>query len=550
MSKVRLGCSQLRISLPVFVALEKGLFKKHGLSVDLTMYETAQPLMADLLDKKIDIGGYTALPITYDGVISTRKKLYYLTTMIEDQDHRVSYLLKSSQSTLKKVSDLKGCKIGILPTHAYRSWLDVILKKNGLEKNVVIEEIPPHAQMNALASGQVDALFTNDPMATTIVKKKLGKLFSAENEALDNIKNPLPFGSFNVSKEWADKNPKMFKNLALALDEAVVFTNQNPEEAKQFMKNYIAKEYQDFVKEMPDAKYLKTEESPLSLFQHVEEDYLKLGVLEQSPRSIWFGCGWRFDGKIGSKLHVSKLTASHQNNADEKLIFKDLSFGVQPGEIVGIFGPNGSGKSTLLRTLAGFHQADAGSVQFPEVGIHQTELSYVSQNYRESFFNWASLRGNIKLVMNNEQDADNVIDETLKAIGLDLDLSLKPKQCSGGMLQQAAILRAFCKNPSVFLADEPFSALDVDVVRKVRQAFSNFVRSNNIAAVLVLHNLEDMLEVCDRLIVVNGTPFSTKKLKGFAPMSIFENERLNTISKKKAKPIQFDKIIQNMLALS
>ena len=66
------------------MAHEKKIFQKHGLDVRLKVYDTAQPLMQALVEGKVDVAGYTALPITFNGMLRSDKKLYFLTTMIED----------------------------------------------------------------------------------------------------------------------------------------------------------------------------------------------------------------------------------------------------------------------------------------------------------------------------------------------------------------------------------------------------------------------------------------------------------------------------------
>jgi ABC-type nitrate/sulfonate/bicarbonate transport system substrate-binding protein len=241
---VRVGYSRLRISLPVFVAKEKGIFAKHGIEAELEMYDTAQPLMQALVAGKVDVAGYTALPITFNGMLRSKKQLYFITTMVEDQSHRISFLLRPATpegQAIKSPKDLKGKRIGILPTIAYKAWLQEILKANGLdpETDVTIVQVAPEQTPQAIKSGGVDALFTNDPAATAAIRLGVAELVSQEVECPKYIMDPFPFGSFNVSKEWADANPDLFKKLVAALDEAAAFVNAHPEEAKACMAPYL-----------------------------------------------------------------------------------------------------------------------------------------------------------------------------------------------------------------------------------------------------------------------------------------------------------------------
>lgn len=280
-SEVNIGYSRLRISLPVFVAFERGIFKKYGVNAKLEMYETAQPLMQAMIEGNIDVGGYTALPITLNGMLRSKKELLFISTMIEDKEHRISYLLKGKQSSINSISDLKGTRIGILPTIAYKAWLEAILKKNGLiiGKDVQIQQIAPHLQAKALKSGGVDALFTNDPVATSAIEAGIAEVLSNDVECPKYIMNPFPFGSFNVSKEWAESNPKLYQAIVASLNEAIDYINNNPDDSKQYMKPYLSNQFKKYVSSYPNAKYLDTSHSSIKIYKKVTEKYFKMGII-------------------------------------------------------------------------------------------------------------------------------------------------------------------------------------------------------------------------------------------------------------------------------
>jgi len=280
--KLDIGVSQLRISLPVFVAKEQGLFKKNGLDVSFVYYNTAQPLMQSLVEGKINLAGYTALPIIYNGMQRSKKELLFLTTMIEDDKHRISYLLKKKDSNIADIKSLEGKKIGILPTIAYSAWVKEILKVNGVDLNkVTITPIAPMQQGQSLANGAVDVLFTNDPVATTVIDKNIGELLSQDVDCAKYITNPFPFGSFNVDKKWAEAHPSELEKVKNALNEAVEFVNSHPKEAKLLMKNHIPDAFKPYVSKYPDALYLKTNESSDKIFKTISEKYLEIGIIKK-----------------------------------------------------------------------------------------------------------------------------------------------------------------------------------------------------------------------------------------------------------------------------
>src|SRR5206468_3290196 len=109
-------------------------------------------------------------------------------------------------------------------------------------------------------------------------------------------------------------------------------------------------------------------------------------------------------------------------------------------------------KSTLIRTLAGLHRLREGTVELPPPRVASTRsaLAYVPQGQQRSFFPWASLEMNILLTfrkpLRDLKRNRELIRQTCATLGLDLDMSLHPGQCSGGMLQQAALVRALCQS--------------------------------------------------------------------------------------------------------
>ena len=223
----------------------------------------------------------------------------------------------------------------------------------------------------------------------------------------------------------------------------------------------------------------------------------------------------------GAGLTLHNLGVSYGAGDTRRAVFADLSLSVAPGEVLAVFGPNGCGKTTLLRALAGLHPIARGRVARPP------RVALVPQSSRASFFGWASLRFNIAMACAGSPAhlRDGIARaEALRAeLGLDLDLRLRPPACSEGMLQQAGSLRARCRQPGLLLADEPFSSLDITVARVLRRARREEVTRRAIVAVVVSHDLESVVEVADRVLVIPGRPYSSDEREGFARATVLEN---------------------------
>jgi len=233
-------------------------------------------------------------------------------------------------------------------------------------------------------------------------------------------------------------------------------------------------------------------------------------------------------------LKGTGLGASHPFEQGALEVFRDVTIEVPRGTTLGIFGPNGAGKTTLVRGIAGLLHID-GTVTYPaprpgapRQGSTRPTIAYVPQGFAESFYPWASLETNLLLHLpepvTQVKRNRRTIREAHDRLGLSLDLSRRPTECSGGMLQQAALVRAFARRPDVLVADEPFSALDFEVASRVREGFRRTVRELGVCALLVLHDIEDLLDVCDVVLAIPGRPYTTNAaLAGYALAQVLSN---------------------------
>lgn len=280
-TELTIGHPTLRIALPVFVAQEKGYFEDEGLTINLKSYQTAQPMMDALVSGKIDVGGFCALPITFGAMARSKTELYFVGGMYEDNEHPISIAIIKDTANIKSIKDLKNKKIGILPTRAYEVWLQEILNSNGINPNeVVIRQIPPNLQANALNSGSVDALFTNDPAATITLSQNIGVRLS-DIALVPNATgmSPFYFGSFNMRKDFADANPETAKKISRAIDKAISYINENPVEARLTMKEYLPQQQQKYVEDFPFSYFRNTNEVTNENLETIKDYYFSKKVL-------------------------------------------------------------------------------------------------------------------------------------------------------------------------------------------------------------------------------------------------------------------------------
>jgi NitT/TauT family transport system ATP-binding protein len=196
-----------------------------------------------------------------------------------------------------------------------------------------------------------------------------------------------------------------------------------------------------------------------------------------------------------------------------RLVLDSLEFALGDGEIVAILGKSGSGKSTFLRILAGLVPASEGVVEYR--GYRVTEpvhgIAMVFQSY--ALFPWLTVLGNVELglealgVPGPERRRRAV--EAIDVIGLDGFETAYPKELSGGMRQRVGFARALVVNPDVLLLDEPFSQLDVLTAETLRGDLLDLWTDRRIPTkgiVMVSHNIEEAVEVADRILIFSSDP--------------------------------------------
>src|ERR1700722_5598789 len=195
------------------------------------------------------------------------------------------------------------------------------------------------------------------------------------------------------------------------------------------------------------------------------------------------------------------------------LVLDGIELQIAQGQIVGLLGRTGSGKSTLLRLIAGLARPSDGSVTYlgqPVLGP-APGIAMVFQGF--ALFPWLTVLENVQLGLEAlGTPADEMRVRALKAIdliGLDGFESAYPRELSGGMRQRVGFARALVVHPNILLMDEPFSALDILTAETLRTDFLELWGEGQLpikAVLLVTHNIEEAVQMCDRLLIFSTHP--------------------------------------------
>ena len=195
-------------------------------------------------------------------------------------------------------------------------------------------------------------------------------------------------------------------------------------------------------------------------------------------------------------------------------VLNDVSFRVEPGEVVVICGPSGSGKSTLLRCINRLEGIDGGEITVdgirvddatPDIAKVRAEIGMVFQQF--------NLYPHLRVIDNlilapmkvrglSKEKASGIARGLLAKVGISEKETAYPSQLSGGQQQRVAIARALAMQPKIMLFDEPTSALDPEMIREVLEVMVALAKEG-MTMVVVTHEMGFARRVAHRVVFMD-----------------------------------------------
>jgi ABC-type nitrate/sulfonate/bicarbonate transport system ATPase subunit len=188
-----------------------------------------------------------------------------------------------------------------------------------------------------------------------------------------------------------------------------------------------------------------------------------------------------------------------------------VDLAVAHGESVAIVGPSGCGKSTLLSVVAGLDDASAGSVGVAGERAAEGRLERCAlMPQKDLLLPWRSALDNAALALENAglpraQARERAL-PLLRSFDLEPFAGSRPARLSGGMRQRAAFARTLLAGKEVLLLDEPFGALDAITRAQMQEWLRGALDAEPRTVLLVTHDVEEALVVCDRVAVMSARP--------------------------------------------
>lgn len=204
----------------------------------------------------------------------------------------------------------------------------------------------------------------------------------------------------------------------------------------------------------------------------------------------------------------------------EKEIIKNINLEVYEGEFITLLGSSGCGKTTILRSISGMDRPTSGRVYLD--GIDVTDVDPTRRQVNTIFQNYAlfplmtiekNIEFGLKMKKVPKQERKKRVKEMIELVHLEGYEKRKPKELSGGEQQRVSIVRGLINNPKVLLLDEPLSALDLKLRKKMQIELKQLQKKLGITFIYVTHDQDEALSMSDRIAVIKdgkieqiGTP--------------------------------------------
>jgi NitT/TauT family transport system substrate-binding protein len=222
--EVKIGYLSIVLSLPTFVAVEKGYFQEQGLKVAATPFESGTIITDALVSGRIDVNAGSAIigPWLAEQNMPGTYKIFIIYGARKVPQDNTMALIVAQNSPLKGIVDLKGKRMGTFPGIASLALAKAVLRDSlDPDKDITFIEIPPGNIVQALAGGQIDAYFAPEPFGMIGEAKGVGRRLVKSPLLLLNLKTGIPGGPFAFNSKFLKEKPLVAKKVKAAYYKAV-----------------------------------------------------------------------------------------------------------------------------------------------------------------------------------------------------------------------------------------------------------------------------------------------------------------------------------------
>ncbi|WP_158855543.1 ABC transporter ATP-binding protein [Halorhabdus sp. CUG00001] len=214
----------------------------------------------------------------------------------------------------------------------------------------------------------------------------------------------------------------------------------------------------------------------------------------------------------GAALAVDGLSKTFGSGEEAVTAVEDVSFAVEPGEVVGLLGPNGAGKTTTIKSILGLVVPDTGDVRIQGIDVYDrprrayehvdamlegARNDYWRLTVRENLRYFAAIRGH------DPDTLDERHTELLAALEIEAKADTQVRELSRGMKQKVSLASVLASDVSVAFLDEPTLGLDIESSMTIRRELVRLAEERDLTLLVSSHDMDVIEAVCDRVIIMN-----------------------------------------------
>jgi len=286
--KVKIGYMPIVMSLPTFVAVEKGLFEQEGLKVELTPFESGTLIISALMAGRIDANCSSAITGYWFAEQSTPDQFKIFLTYGTPSLKNPSFVaIVKKDSPLKDLKDLKGKRVGTFPGATSVELGKAIIRTQVDPEGIIFQEVPPNILISALAAGQIDAFFAPEPMGMIAISQGVGRHLIEDPLDVLGLEKGFAGNGFGFSAQFLRKNPSLAKKIKSIYYKAVDMIDKDRKAYRPLLTKYLS---------LPEPFAMNI---PL-------QSWMKIEALDKESTQKYFDLLYR-EGAFKKKVDTTKL---------------------------------------------------------------------------------------------------------------------------------------------------------------------------------------------------------------------------------------------------
>ena len=286
--KVKIGYLRIANSLPTFVGVEKGLFEREGMKVELIPFESGTLIIDALMTGRVDANACSAITGFWFAAQGAPDRFkIFLAYGTPSRKNPAFVAMVKKDSPLKDLKDLKGKRVGTYPGASSVELGKAIIRTQMDPEGIIFQEVPPSILISALAAGQIDAFFAPEPMGMIAISQGIGRHLVEEPLGLLGLEKGFAGAGFGFSSQFLKENPGLAKKVKAIYYKAVDVIDQDRKAYRPLLTKYLG---------LPESVAMNI---PL-------QSWMKIETLDKESTQKYFDLLYR-EGAFKKKVDTTKL---------------------------------------------------------------------------------------------------------------------------------------------------------------------------------------------------------------------------------------------------